>query len=508
MTEQSFLLPDLGEGLTDAELLSWRVAVGDIVALNQVIAEVETAKAAVELPSPYAGRVLALHVAEGETVDVGAAIITFAVGAGGSADSEAAVGGGQAAVGEGQAAVGEGRAAAGVGGPEERIPVLVGYGATSGTGTRRNGRPRPAAALAPPPADNPLAATLAPPSTSAPADGTLPATLATPSAGDPVVARPLAKPLVRKLAKDLGIDLTTVAGTGLGGVITRTDVVNHASTEPPAPTPVPGRPDPPSTLSQPPSISQPPSGLAQPLATTPTAANPPASTTATAAREDRIPIRGVRKATAAAMVRSAFTAPQATEFITLDVTPTMDLLHRLRASSFTDGVRLTMTAFVATAIIQALRQHPALNSSWDEAAQEIVVKHYVNLGIATATPRGLLVPNLKDADQLGLFELAKALESLTATAREGHCTRADLTGGTISLTNVGMFGVDTGTPILNPGEAAILCLGVVRQQPWVHEGALAVRWVTTLSLSFDHRLVDGEQASRFLSAIAQTLTKA
>jgi pyruvate dehydrogenase E2 component (dihydrolipoamide acetyltransferase) len=213
----------------------------------------------------------------------------------------------------------------------------------------------------------------------------------------------------------------------------------------------------------------------------------------------------VRKATAQAMVRSAFTAPTVTEFITVDVTPTMALLKQLRGSGYLDGVRLTMLAFVAKALLSALKNNPELNSSWDEPAQEIVRKHYVNLGIATATPRGLMVPNLKDVGDLDLIGLARALERLTVTAREGRATPADLTGGTISITNVGVFGVDSGTPILNPGEAAILCLGAVREQPWVHEGELAVRWVTTLSLSFDHRLVDGEQGSRFLADIAGIL---
>jgi len=208
------------------------------------------------------------------------------------------------------------------------------------------------------------------------------------------------------------------------------------------------------------------------------------------------------------MVRSAFTAPHVTEFVTVDVTPTMELLQRLRASAYLDGVRLTMLAFVAKAMLSALQRHPTLNSSWDEDAQEIVLKRYVNLGIATATPRGLMVPNLKDVGDFDLIGLAKALQQLTETAREGRATPADLTGGTISITNVGVFGVDSGTPILNPGEAAILCLGAVREQPWVHEGALAVRWVTTLSLSFDHRLVDGEQGSRFLADIAATLSTA
>ena len=464
--EKSFALPDLGEGLADAEILRWLVAVGDPVTLNQVIAEVETAKAAVELPSPYAGTVLSLRVSEGETVAVGTTIITFAVPADPStvpADPSRA-----AAESAAPSAV-----------AEERIPVLVGYGATSGTSSRRNGRARPAPPRQPSEAGSVRSAA---PSPAAFPAGEQPER---PPVRAPELARPLAKPLVRKLARDLGLDLRTVTGSGVGGVITRQDVLDQAATphptSPPPPAPATGPLDRPSRLFDLPSD--------RPLDR----------------REERIPIRGIRKATAAAMVASAFTAPHVTEFLTVDVTATMDLLRRLRASAFLGGVKLTMTAFVATAMIQGLRRFPELNSSWDEAAQEIVLKHYVNLGVATATPRGLLVPNLKSADRLDLIAMARALEALTETAREGRASPADLTGGTISLTNVGVFGVDSGTPILNPGEAAILCLGAVREQPWVHEGALAVRWVTTLSLSFDHRLVDGEQGSRYLADIAATL---
>jgi 2-oxoisovalerate dehydrogenase E2 component (dihydrolipoyl transacylase) len=442
-TEQGFDLPDLGEGLADAEILRWHVAVGDPVALNQVIAEVETAKAAVELPSPYAGRVMSLRAAEGETVTVGTTIITFAVD---DVVEEAD-----------PKPVSPPIATA----PpiEERVPVLVGYGATAGTTSRRNGRARASA-----------------PSPTTALSATAPVATA-PITTAPMTTGPLAKPLVRKLARDLGIELATVSGSGVGGVITRQDVLDRSAASAPAEV-------------------QPP----------PTSLDPAAIRPQSDRREDRIPIRGVRRATAAAMVASAFTAPHVTEFVTIDVTETMTLLNRLRSSTFLDGVKLTVLPFVAVALLQALRRHPELNSSWDEARQEIVVKHYVNLGIATATPRGLLVPNLKDADRLGLVELARELTTLATTAREGRCRTADLTGGTISITNVGGFGVDSGTPILNPGEAAILCLGAVREQPWVHRGELAVRWVTTLSLSFDHRLVDGEQGSRFLADIAGTLT--
>jgi 2-oxoisovalerate dehydrogenase E2 component (dihydrolipoyl transacylase) len=491
--EKSFELPDLGEGLADAELMHWHVAVGDVVTLNQVIADVETAKAAVELPSPYAGQVLSLHVAEGETVTVGSPIITFAVEAPAGSESTGPRSTGPRSTGPesaGPSSTGSAPAAA-TATAGERVPVLVGYGATAGTSSRRNGRPRPAvakpaapAAPAPLPATSPAASPVTAPSVAAspvtaapvtaPSMAASPGTAAAPIAAPAVVTagRPLAKPLVRKLARDNGLDLTGIAGTGPDGVITRQDVLDHLRTAT-------------STVLAPAVPEQPP----------------------TTEREERIPIRGVRKATAQAMVRSAFTAPTVTEFITVDVTATMNLLKQLRAGGYLDGVRLTMLAFVAKALVSAVGRHPSLNSAWDEAAQEIVLKRYVNLGIATATPRGLMVPNLKDAGDLDLIGLARALERLTETAREGRATPAELTGGTISITNVGVFGVDTGTPILNPGEAAILCLGAVREQPWVHEGQLAVRWVTTLSLSFDHRLVDGEQGSRFLADVAATLSK-
>jgi pyruvate dehydrogenase E2 component (dihydrolipoamide acetyltransferase) len=224
-------------------------------------------------------------------------------------------------------------------------------------------------------------------------------------------------------------------------------------------------------------------------------------------RETRTPIKGVRKFTAAAMVASAFTAPHVTEFLTVDVTPTMDLLARLKASHAFAGYRLTPLTIVAKAVLIALRRNPSLNSRWDEASQEIVQFNYVNLGIAAATPRGLTVPNIKDADSLTLTGLSEALTALTESARTGKTTPAELSGGTISITNIGVFGIDAGTPILNPGEAAILAVGAVRNMPWEYQGEVALRQVMTLSLSFDHRLVDGEQGSRFLADVGAILAE-
>jgi pyruvate dehydrogenase E2 component (dihydrolipoamide acetyltransferase) len=286
-------------------------------------------------------------------------------------------------------------------------------------------------------------------------------------------ARPLAKPPVRKYAKDLGVDLTTVSGSGSGGVITRADVDAAANGGPHgAESSAPVR-----TF-----------GAGSPVGD-----------------EQRIPIKGVRKHTAAAMVASAFTAPHVTEFLTVDVTRMMKLRQRMALRPELAGVKVSPLLFVARALLLAARRHPMINSSWDEAAQEIVVKGYVNLGIAAATPRGLIVPNIKDAGRMSLAELAGALGDLTATAREGKTSPADMSGGTITITNVGVFGVDTGTPILNPGESAILCFGAIRETPWVHKGRVVPRQVTQLSLSFDHRIVDGELGSRFLADIGAML---
>ncbi|MGB2722855.1 MAG: dihydrolipoamide acetyltransferase family protein, partial [Rhodococcus sp. (in: high G+C Gram-positive bacteria)] len=278
--------------------------------------------------------------------------------------------------------------------------------------------------------------------------------------------KPLAAPPVRKVAKDNDVDLSAVPATGARGDVTRGDVESYLQGEQTAGEQLPQR----------------------------------------VGREERTPIKGVRKHTADAMVRSAFTAPHVTEFVTVDVTETLTLLDSLRSSAHFAEVRLTPLALVAKAVLVALKSNPSLNSSWDEATAEIVTKYFVNLGIAAATPRGLMVPNIKNAQELSLVDLARALADLTRVAKEGKSSPADLAEGTITITNVGVFGVDAGTPILNPGEAAILCFGAIRRLPWEHQGEIALRSVTTLSLSFDHRLVDGQQGSQFLALVGQLLS--
>jgi 2-oxoisovalerate dehydrogenase E2 component (dihydrolipoyl transacylase) len=424
MSTAKFTLPDVGEGLTEAEIVSWKVAPGDPVAINQVIVEIETAKSLVELPSPYAGVVGELLVAEGDTVEVGTAIITVA------AEGEHRIAStlstpAQAAVGV-EPQVTEGN--------EDDVPesgsVLVGYGTGGHAVTRRSGR-RPR--KAPP----------------VPAQGT----------------SVLAKPPVRKLAKELEVDLSTVTATGERGEVTREDVLRHAQ-------------------------------QASVFRNIQTPERPQL-------REERIPVRGVRKAIATAMVTSAFSAPHVSVFVDIDASRTMEFVKRLKASPDFAGVRVSPLLIMAKAMIWAVRRNPTVNSTWTD--EEIIVHHFVNLGIAAATPRGLIVPNVKDAQDMSLLELAQALEQLTLTAREGKTTPADMADGTITITNIGSFGVDTGTPILNPGEVAIVALGAIKQRPWVVDGEVLPRYVTTVGASFDHRVVDGDVASRFVADVASVL---
>jgi 2-oxoisovalerate dehydrogenase E2 component (dihydrolipoyl transacylase) len=420
-----FALPDVGEGLTEAEILSWHVAPGDTVTVNQIIVDIETAKAAVELPSPYAGVVSELFVEPGATVAVGTPIIAIETGA------EPAGPVGPAPAG----AIGEE-------GPSGRITTLVGYGPRTATVARR-----------------PRSATPAPPPAAAAGPGMV----------------PLAKPPVRKLAKELGVDLRTVSGSAAGGVVTREDVERAAH-----------------AVSNGGGASAASTGLA--------------SGAESVSGQRREAVRGVRKATAAAVVTSAFTAPHVTMFLTVDVTPMMELRARLLAQPQFRNVKLSPLAFAARAVCLAARRTPEVNASWDEATGEIVYFNYVHLGIAAATPRGLVVPKIRNADRMALRELAVTLDELAVSAREGRFAPSDMLGGTITITNIGVFGIDTGTPILNPGESAILALGTIRDMPWVVDGAVVARKVCQLALSVDHRVVDGQQGSQFLAHIGTLLS--
>jgi 2-oxoisovalerate dehydrogenase E2 component (dihydrolipoyl transacylase) len=414
--EREFKLPDLGEGLTEGEVVRWLVKEGDAVTLNQPVVEVETAKAVVEIPAPYAGTVVKLHAGEGDTLDVGAPLLSVDTG-GGSAAAEPAA--------EAEPA------------PEpEPQATLVGPGERQQVRRRRAARPGGAATG--------------------------------PAPTGPPQQRPKATPPVRRYAKDHGVDLATITGTGRDGRVTHEDVDRALE---------PG---------------------AEPAAAA--VARPPRDRA-----EERIPVRGTRRQIAAAMVASAFSIPHVTEFLTVDATGLMALRARLRALPAAADLKVTPLAVVAKALCAAVRQFPLMNSSWDEDAGEIVVKGYVNLGIATDTSTGLLVPNIKDADTLGILDLARELARLTALARERRAAPADLTGGTITITNVGGFGVETGTPIINRPECAIVATGTIAPRPWVVDGQLAVRELMTTSVSFDHRIVDGAYAARFLAHLRDLL---
>ena len=422
MSISRFPLPDVGEGLTEAEIVTWKVKVGDQVSVNQTICEIETAKSLVELPCPFEGEVTELLAQEGDTVEVGTAIIAVRTTGGPVIDAPIAEAGEEADTGA-----------------EYKIPTLVGYGDAGEAKSRRK-----------------RAVSVAPVATSIPVSMVMAA-----AASDTV----LAKPPIRKLAKELGVDLSALTGTGSHGEITREDVIGGASQA---------------------SVFK---NLTTPQVPT--------------EREERIPVKGVRKAIATAMVKSAFTAPHVSIFVDVDATRTMEYVKRLKSSVDFAGIKVTPLLIMAKAMIWAVRRNRMVNSTWTD--EEIIVHNFVNLGIAAATPRGLIVPNIKDADAMSMIELAQAIEQLAATAREGKTSQEEMKDGTITITNIGVFGVDTGTPILNPGEVGIVALGSIRKKPWVVDDEIVVRQITTIGATFDHRVVDGDVASRFVQDVASVI---
>ena len=471
-------LTDPGEGLTEAEILEIKVAVGDRLEINAPVVEVETAKSAVELPSHVAGTVVEILVAVGDEVPVGAPLMRVDT-AGGPAPADPAPAGGTVPA-DGAAPVdgAEAEDPAPEADPsaeelaEQAAPAaadaepknLVGYGERGGTGPRRRRR------RAEPAQES--------------ASGQVP------------IDRILAKPPVRKLARDLGIALHDVLATGPEGTVTRQDVLNaqqraygtesvaHDGAYFPEDSP------------------QAPEHLHDVMKTT---RDQPFSGVTSDERTTRVPIRSVRKRTAEAMVASAFTAPHVTVFNEIDMTGVMRIVSQLRSSREWADVKVSPLAVVAKALLVAIRRNPEVNASWDEDAQEIVYKHYVNLGIAAATPRGLIVPNLKDAHLMTLRELAEGIGELARTARAGRTSLRDTRDGTITITNYGVFDIDSGTPILNPGESAILGVGAIKEKPWVVDGRIEPRRVATLSLSFDHRLIDGALGAELLRDVSAVL---
>jgi 2-oxoisovalerate dehydrogenase E2 component (dihydrolipoyl transacylase) len=487
MTLNKFNLPDVGEGLTEAEIVSWKVKPGDAVAINDVLCEIETAKSIVELPSPFAGTVTELLVDEGVTVDVGTAIISVSDDVSGDptpADvrapaapvaHETPV---QPLYGKLPEDAAEDTAAdGGTGGSAPAAGPLVGSGPKADAVKRRPRKTTPAAAVT---VNAPQVEPVQPP-TPAAVTATEPAAVDNrPTLGGTItglVNRVLAKPPVRKIARDLGIDLADVVATGSRGEVTREDLVSYQA--------------------------QRDAELDKADGFWGKAGKPQDQ------RVERIPVKGVRKATAKAMVESAFAAPHVSIFVDVDASRTMEFVKRLKASRDFEGIKVSPLLILAKAVIWAAARNPSVNASWvdneDSDTAEIHVKHFMNLGIAAATPRGLMVPNIKNAQDLSLKELALALNNLATTARAGKTQPAEMQGGTLTITNIGALGIDTGTPIINPGEVAIVAFGTIKQKPWVLDGEVIPRWITTLGGSFDHRVVDGDLSARFMADVAAIL---
>ncbi|WP_371653637.1 MULTISPECIES: dihydrolipoamide acetyltransferase family protein [unclassified Streptomyces] len=433
-----FKLPDLGEGLTEAEIVRWLVAVGDVVAIDQPVVEVETAKAMVEVPCPYGGVVTARFGEEGTELPVGAPLLTVAVGAPEAAEAESS---------------------------EYSGNVLVGYGTGEAVRRRRRVRPAPVGA---PPATVPVTPS-APPVDAAPghARAAAPAVtgVSTPAAaaGGPVA---VISPLVRKLARENGVDLRELAGSGPDGLILRCDVESALRLE------------------------------AEPAGTT---AQPAPVAAGSGAAGTRIPLRGIRGAVADKLARSRTEIPDATCWVDADAT---ELMAARAAMNAVGGPKISVLALLARICTAALDRYPELNSTVDMAAREIVRLPAVHLGFAAQTERGLVVPVVRDAQARSAASLSEEFARLTEAARAGTLTPGDLTGGTFTLNNYGVFGVDGSTPIINHPEAAMLGVGRIMAKPWVHQGELAVRQVVQLSLTFDHRVCDGGTAGGFLRYVA------
>ncbi|MEC5190722.1 MULTISPECIES: dihydrolipoamide acetyltransferase family protein [unclassified Arthrobacter] len=489
MTLHKFNLPDVGEGLTEAEIVAWKVKPGDTVAINDVLCEIETAKSLVELPSPFAGTVTELLVPEGLTVDVGTPIISVSDAVPSDAEPAPAAAApmyGTLTPDTSDAGEPDGRPAGGplVGsGPKadavKRRRRVASATAVPAVSTAPSGVPSPAAEQAGVESQNiwispESVAGAEQPSPAGPADQR-------PTLGGAItglVSRVLAKPPVRKIARDLGIDLADVVPTGARGEVTREDLVSYQA--------------------------QRDAELDQADTFWGKTGRPNEQ------RIERIPVKGVRKATARAMVESAFAAPHVSIFVDVDASRTMEFVKRLKASRDFEGIKVSPLLILAKAVIWAAARNPSVNATWVDNpdgsdSAEIHVKHFLNLGIAAATPRGLMVPNIKNAQDLSLKELALALNELATTARAGRTQPAQMQGGTLTVTNIGALGIDTGTPIINPGEVAIVAFGTIKQKPWVLDGEVIPRWITTLGGSFDHRVVDGDLSARFMADVAAIL---
>jgi 2-oxoisovalerate dehydrogenase E2 component (dihydrolipoyl transacylase) len=414
MAVQEFLLPDLGEGLEDAEIVAWRVGEGDAVELNQIVVEVNTAKAMVEIPAPWPGVVTKLHGSEGDVVKVGTPLVSIEV-----AGTEAVIGADDEPPSESSPS------------KPRRQAVLVGYGVEDEDGARPH----------------------------------QPVVAGERTVGSEPQRRPIpASPPVRRLARELGVDLADVEGSGPRGRVTREDVLRASS-----------------------------------AATAERTAAPPRIAVGAV---ERLAVRGTRRLIADKMARSVREIPHVTTFLTIDATHVVAFRKELERDS---GERVTPLAIVVRALVELIPQHPKLNASFHEDGPEILLYGSVHVGIATDTEQGLLAPVIRDAHRLGVVDVARAITRLAEAARAGRATLEELTGSTITVSNVGSFGSEYGTPIINHPEAAILAVGVIEPKALVRDGRVEARPASVLSLSFDHRVMDGAEAGRALGALGTLL---
>jgi len=430
--ERVFNLPDLGEGLEDAEIVEWKVAEGDAVELNQPLVDVNTAKALVEIPSPFAGTIVTLHGAAGDVVEVGTPLITIEVGEAAAAEAVA-----DAAAGSGEKTTPDT--------PPKREAVLVGYGVDQEAKTHRRRLKAPRKSVSTQPRPEPH-----------------PEPRLEPARG----RRAKASPVVRKLARQMGVDLAAIAGSGPGGRVRRDDVVRAVD------------------------------GLVQP---SPGTYNRLVMELGT---EERVPVRGARRLIAKKMAKAWAEVPHVTTFRTIDATWVEALRRELTEES---GVKVSPLPVIVRALTEMCMRHPKLNASFDAEAGEIVLKRWYHVGIATDTDQGLLVPVVRDVNAKGIVTVAREIADLVAATREGRAAPEQLGGSTITVTNVGTFGSEYGTPIINIPEVAILALGVIEPRPAVVEGRIEARAQATLSLSFDHRIIDGAEAGRALTDLQAIL---
>lgn len=477
---RDFILPDLGEGLTEAELISWLVNVGDEVHVDQMVVEVESAKSVVELPCPFAGRIEALHATAGDTVSAGQPLLSVAEAGAGSSANAGSGPGSNSDSDVGSDSSGANLIGYGTSEPKARSMKKRSFGAKTDNSTAAHSAPEP------------TRQTAATPPAAAPEPRHQAATELT---AEPSVS-PVSSPIVRKLAKDNGLSAKHLSGTGAGGIVTRADVLKaiESGTITSSATAPHGSTTSASVIAA--------SGTTSSADSTGSFTDSAGSLADPSTRDTRTPITGLRKVVSERLSKSRQEIPEATIWLDVDAT---ELLNTKRTLEARTGEKYSLLSLVSRFVVAGLKKHPIINSSIDTENNEIVTHGDINLGLAAQTPRGLMVPVVHGADQMSLRQLRDSVSETVGKAATGKFNTQELTGGTFTLNNYGVFGVDGSAPIINLPEVAMLGLGRIKDRPWVVDGELTVRKVMFLSFVFDHRACDGAEPSQFLTFIADCI---